>query len=378
MAQLDFHALSHRGMVRPENQDHVFAGRISRTDERYLFAVADGVGGREGGAWASERTLQLLMQEISVPGVGFQAAIMAANRSVYEEASKSTERNGAATTLTAVLVEGTAFTWANVGDSRGYILRGGQLHQLTRDHSLVEEEIEAGRLTREEAAKSPHRNVITRSIGHQPAVDVDSKGPFQLEPGDMLLLCSDGLHQLVSTDEMTEYATTREPAAATDGLIRLANERGSPDNVSVVIAAFGREAPKRVEAPVSDPPAVEEDLSDTYVPGAPQRTARMQASEAALEPQLAAPETKPVIRVVTPTPQPEAPPQSREPVRVAPPVSSAPPPPPPAAREARQPQQISDDEDGPRSAGANVRMVGFFIFAALFAGLVLGITLKPF
>jgi protein phosphatase len=350
--QLDFHALSHRGMVRPENQDHVFAGRISRTDERYLFAVADGVGGREGGAWASERTLQLLLQEVSVPGVGFQAAIMAANRAVFDEASRSSERSGAATTLTAVLVEGTTFTWANVGDSRGYILRDGRLHQITRDHSLVEEEIEAGRLTREEAARSPHRNVITRSIGHQPAVDVDSKGPFQLEPGDMLLLCSDGLHQLVSTDEMTEHALSMQPPAAADALIRLANERGSPDNVSVVIAAFERDTLSPEGAKPAAEPAAGEDLERTFVPGTPQATAKILATSA--------------------PPPPPAPPQQQQESRVVRPQAA-----PPVAVRAQQPPPPMEPQS-PQGDGVNIRLVGFCIFSALFAGLVLGITLKPF
>jgi protein phosphatase len=236
-----FKALSDRGTVRAENQDRVFAGPLPGDGERHLFAVADGVGGREGGAWASERALELLTEALSAPGSSLRGAADTANRGVFEDASKR-EHRGAATTLVAVLVEGTTFTWANVGDSRAYILRNRQLHQLTRDHSFVEEEITAGRLTREEAATSPHRNVITRSIGHHPEVEVDSKGPFQLEPGDIFLLCSDGLHQLVTVAEMTERALLLEPAPAAEALVRLANQRGGPDNVSVVIFAFEREA----------------------------------------------------------------------------------------------------------------------------------------
>jgi protein phosphatase len=330
-ARLDFHALSHRGMVRAENQDHVFAGRLGRTEERYLLAVADGVGGREGGAWASERTLQLLLEEVSVAGVGFQAAIMAANRAVFEEATRSSERRGAATTLTAVLIEGTAFTWANVGDSRGYILRDGTLSQLTRDHSLVEQEIEAGRLTREEAASSPHRNVITRSIGNQPAVDVDTKGPFQLEPGDILLLCSDGLHNLVSTAEMAEQALSKDAASASDALIRLANERGSPDNVSVVICAFERDEP----GPVA---ATQRLAAPTMIPADRRGGERAGPTVEAVE------GSRPQV-VQT------------------------------AAQAAPRPRQKRASEQG---GGKNIRLLGFGVCSALAALILLALVVKPF
>lgn len=357
-AQIEFHALSHRGMVRAENQDHVFGGKISRTEERYLFAVADGVGGREGGAWASERALQLLLEEISAQNVGFQAAIMAANRTVYEEASRNRERRGAATTLVAALVEGSSFTWANVGDSRLYILRDGDLHQLSRDHSLVEEELAAGRITPEEAAHSTYRNVITRSIGNQPAVDVDSEGPFQLEPGDILLLCSDGLHQLVTSSEMIEHAVSMTPAEATDALIRLANQRGGPDNVSVVIFAFQPQRPATDTKRLPVPPSEEH------------TTQRLPAT--------AAPDPAPEPQQAPPAPEPPQPPRQEQ--QPAPQRREQQPPAPPLRQPRHEPVAAPTRQDDPpaQSSGPSVRLIGFGICAGATIGLLIGVFLKPF
>ncbi len=362
-SNFDFHALSHRGMVRAENQDHVFAGKISRTEERYLFAVADGVGGREGGAWASERALQLLLEEISAPGVGFQAAIMAANRTVYEEASRNNERRGAATTLVSALVEGSSFTWANVGDSRLYFLRDSVLHQLSRDHSLVEEELASGRITAEEAAHSTYRNVITRSIGNQPAVDVDSEGPFQLEPGDILLLCSDGLHQLVTSPEMIEHAQSMTPEAATDALIRLANQRGGPDNVSVVICTFQLERPsndtRRLPVPT---PAELETAQRPRVAPPEQAPPEAQQQPQARQEQPARAAAEPAV-----PPAPAPPPPRREQPSAAPPLRRE-----PVAAQARR------DDSPPQRSGPGLRLIGFGICAGATIGLLIGVFLKPF
>jgi serine/threonine protein phosphatase PrpC len=136
-----------------------------------------------------------------------------------------------------VLVEGISYSWVNVGDSRAYLLRGENFDQLTTDHSLVEEEIAAGRITREQAAKASYRNVITRSIGHRPSIQIDHDGPLTLQAGDEVLLCSDGLHGLVSNDEMERHLREMAPQQAAGALLALANARGGQDNISVVILA---------------------------------------------------------------------------------------------------------------------------------------------
>lgn len=226
-------AVTDKGVVRPENQDSVYAGQIG--EGRYLAAVADGVGGREGGAWASSRALEVLRSAIARPGISLSASVAEANQVVFTEAASKTELHGAATTLVSVLVEGGSFSWANVGDSRAYLLRGANFDQLTTDHSLVEEELAAGRITREQAANASYRNVITRSIGHRPAIEIDSDGPLPLAAGDILLLCSDGLHGLVSSEEMERRLRELPPSAAAASLLELANQRGGHDNISVVI-----------------------------------------------------------------------------------------------------------------------------------------------
>lgn len=240
-------------MVRPENQDHVFAGQLPPDAGRHLFAVADGVGGREGGAWASERALQVLIEETARAGARLDEAFEAANVAVIDGAARNALRNGAATTLVAVLVEGSSYTWANVGDSRAYLFRAGDFQQLTTDHSLVEEEIAAGRMTREEARKSSYRNVITRSIGHDISEEVDCEGPFALEAGDVLLLCSDGLHGLVEDAEIAEHLRRSPPEGAAAALIDLANLRGGHDNISVVICSV--EVAGSLREPVAAPEA---------------------------------------------------------------------------------------------------------------------------
>jgi protein phosphatase len=232
---IELAAVTHRGMVRTENQDSIHASQIG--EGRYLVAVADGVGGREGGAWASSRTLEVLVDQLSQPATPFTAAVSAANRAVFDEGARKTELHGAATTLVAVLVGGPSYSWVNVGDSRAYLLRGENFDQLTTDHSLVEEEIAAGRITREQAAKASYRNVITRSIGHRPSIQVDHDGPFPLQPGDQVLLCSDGLHGLVSNDEIERHLREMAPQQAADNLLALANARGGQDNISIVILA---------------------------------------------------------------------------------------------------------------------------------------------
>lgn len=143
------------------------------------------------------------------------------------------------TTLTLGLIEGGRLHLAHVGDSRAYLLRHGDLRRLTQDHSWVGEEVRAGRLRPEEAESHPRRNLLTRALGADADVQVDTE-TFNLREGDLVLLCSDGLHGVVSDGEITTILGDGEdPQRACDRLVRLANERGGPDNVTVVAARIG-------------------------------------------------------------------------------------------------------------------------------------------
>ncbi|GIU96163.1 MAG: hypothetical protein KatS3mg012_2620 [Gaiellaceae bacterium] len=205
-----------------------------------LFAVADGMGGARAGEIAA-RLAATALEESSdqVHGAeGLVALIAEANRRIWEQSVSDPQTAGMGTTVTAALVDEAAgtVTIGHVGDSRAYLLRAGSLAQLTADHSLVAELVESGLLTPEEAERHPQRSAITRALGTEPTVEVDA---FTLEgrPGDLFLLCSDGLPIMVDDAEI--LATVREaegaPAEAAEALVAAANARGGQDNITVVL-----------------------------------------------------------------------------------------------------------------------------------------------
>lgn len=215
------------------NQDSYFVG-----DD--LFVVCDGVGGHQGGEVASSTAVEAIRDHFNQRTlVGLIEAVLYANRKVWEKAQGDPGLRGMGTTVcAAALVEedGEArVAVVNVGDSRGYLMRQGELSQLTEDHSLVEQMYREGRLSREEADVHPQRSLITRALGLDPDVEVDS---WQILPaaGDRYLLCSDGLTNEVSDDRIA--ATLRrlaDPGEAARELVRMANEAGGRDNITVVV-----------------------------------------------------------------------------------------------------------------------------------------------
>jgi protein phosphatase len=245
-----------QGRVRPINQDSVYTGRITlgAGGSAYLALVADGMGGHSAGEHASRIAAEVTRAQVtsnagnsSPPDDAAwqtllrQAATMA-NRRVYEEARANSAQRGMGTTLTVALVVGERLHIASVGDTRAYLLNqrgvtdsGANAAQLTSDHSLVARLVDIGQLTPEQARNHPQRNVLYRTIGTDPAVEVDTRSE-QLEPGDVILLCSDGLFNHVNDDEITRVALDQaDPQRACDLLVKLANERGGRDNISVVI-----------------------------------------------------------------------------------------------------------------------------------------------
>ena len=237
-------ARTHRGCRRKHNEDQVLLRPGLGPDGSWLLlAVADGMGGAAQGGRASREAIRVLGLELERwrdgnPGETLQAAFVAANRFLVDLSNSRRSHRGMGTTLVAALTDGRDAWVGNVGDSRAYRLSAGLMRQLTEDHSLVAEQVKAGYLDEQAAATSPHRNIITRSLGHSDSLAVDVFGPLQLRPGDLLLLCSDGLYGVVSESEMAGIASSFSPDEAADRLIALANERGSPDNVSVVVARF--------------------------------------------------------------------------------------------------------------------------------------------
>lgn len=230
-----------------------------------LFAVADGMGGARAGEIAARLAAAALEEEASrVHGAeGIAELIREANRRVWEHALGDPATAGMGTTATAALVDADAGTVAvgHVGDSRGYLLRDGALAQLTTDHSLVAELVESGVLTPEEAERHPQRSAITRALGTEPTVDVDA---FTVEarPGDLFLLCSDGLSTMVADEEIAAVIaeSAGDPVRATEALVAAANVRGGQDNVTVVLFELLEGEPPDGQA------AAEEDDAEASAP----------------------------------------------------------------------------------------------------------------
>jgi serine/threonine protein phosphatase PrpC len=204
-----------------------------------LFAVADGMGGAQAGELAS-RLAAAALEEHGAAQRGEQAAadlVQEANARIYRRAREDPAAAGMGSTVTVALVDGAeaAVFLAHVGDSRAYLLRGGALEQLTADHSLVAELVRSGRLTEQEAENHPQRSVITRVLGTDPDVDVDTL-TVQAEPGDLFLLCSDGLTAMLRDDEILQILEEAEgdPERAPRALVDAANRAGGDDNVTVV------------------------------------------------------------------------------------------------------------------------------------------------
>jgi serine/threonine protein phosphatase PrpC len=243
-------SLTDVGRQRSNNQDAY--GELRGESGACLLIVADGMGGHAGGATASrlavETVEQIFRASTDAPDVMLRAALEAANREVHNRANNDSSLAGMGTTGVALLLPASGPGWvANVGDSRAYRLRGGQLEQLTLDHSLVAELERRGMLTPEEALVHPRRNEVLRSLGVEPDVMVDLT-EIDVLPGDQFLLCSDGLSGVVSDDEIASLMAGHPPAEAARRLVDAANDRGGPDNVTVQIARI-----PPLPAPQEDP-----------------------------------------------------------------------------------------------------------------------------
>lgn len=219
-------ALSDIGLHRRTNEDSYVAAPP-------LFAVCDGMGGAEAGEVASALAAETLAARFAA-GDGIAAAARAANAAVYARAGERAEESGMGTTLTAVVVDDEEGHFAHVGDSRAYRLRGEKLELLSDDHSLVGEMVREGRLTREEAATHPHRSILSRALGTEAEVELDEFSA-DLRPGDVLLLCSDGLSGEVGDDVIRELLAAEDPADAARGLVDAALAAGGHDNVTAVV-----------------------------------------------------------------------------------------------------------------------------------------------
>ncbi len=224
-----------------------------------LFAVADGMGGARAGEVASRIAAEAFGDErdsSATPEQQLAQVARAANRRIYELALRDEAHRGMGTTLTATLVDSDAVSIGHVGDSRAYRLRDGRLEQLTQDHSLVAELERSGQLTPEAAEHHPQRSIITRALGPEPEVDVDTH-THPARAGDVYVLCSDGLTGMISDADLASIvrsAPTLDEAAA--ALVRAANQSGGKDNITVVLFRLGEDG----DGSALDPPTAEETI----------------------------------------------------------------------------------------------------------------------
>jgi len=245
--KIESYAITHKGMVRTRNEDSFF-----RDDKLNLYVVADGMGGHRGGDIASRLAIDEIEKVIrdwppkdqtEITGVNENrpeseakliSALKRANLRIWKEAETNSDYRGMGTTTTGVLVTNSEATIAHVGDSRAYLIRDKQIRQITEDHSWVNEQVKAGFITSEEARTHRLKNLITRSLGHEPNIKVDVLR-LKIESGDRFLLCSDGLSNLVQDDELRDTLTDLDPKSALERLVEMANERGGYDNITAVM-----------------------------------------------------------------------------------------------------------------------------------------------
>jgi PPM family protein phosphatase len=247
---------------RDENQDVAAALAIGGSDpagggEDFLLVVADGMGGHPAGDVASQMAMNTLIEAFpTLPdgdlGLALKQAYRRANESVFQAGEEEPLHAGMGTTLTSALLHGKYATIAHVGDSRAYLLRGEALTQVTRDHTVVADEVAQGRITAEAARRDPRRNRLTHVIGTHPRLESKLPAIFELTllPADRLLLCSDGLYDVLDEDEMRLALLQQDPGKAALQLVEAAKERGTRDNATAVVAAA---IPTRVPAAAARP-----------------------------------------------------------------------------------------------------------------------------
>ena len=221
---------THQGLVRATNQDNWLA-------EAPLYGVADGMGGHRGGETASRVALQVFRNAIGSrkpDAAVLRMAVEAANRRVFDMSAHDESLRGMGTTMSMIWADDSRLLIAHVGDSRIYRLRGGELRQITDDHSFVAELVRNHVITPEMAKTHPQRNIITRAVGVDPSVEVDLLEE-ELQPGDLWLICSDGLHGMVEESEICRILSGMESEEAADKLISRALENGGYDNITFVL-----------------------------------------------------------------------------------------------------------------------------------------------
>jgi len=249
--QIVISAMTDVGCRRESNQDATRS--VVPGDPRVLLekgvlvVVADGMGGHAGGETASRLAVDVVHRayydDLQPVREALADALRKANRVIYEMAVGEPELEGMGTTCTALVLHQGLAECAHVGDSRLYLIRDGEIYQMTEDHSMVRSLVARGVMTTDEARRHTDRNIILRALGRRPHVEVALwQSPFPFCAGDKFLLCSDGLHELVREDEMKDVVAAERPHNATARLVALARSRGGYDNITVAVASIVADA----------------------------------------------------------------------------------------------------------------------------------------
>ncbi len=266
------HGYSDVGKRRQKNEDSFLV-----SDELQLYVVADGMGGHLGGDFASRMAVNTIAEIIgsleddpdaTLPEGGMvirpgepqsylRYAVDLASKRIFEKATAEATLRGMGTTSVVLFFRANKVYVANVGDSRAYRIRGEEIQQITTDHSLVGEQIRAGMLSEDDARVHRLKNIITRSVGFQQSVDADVDIRVVRE-GDRFLLCSDGLSNMLTDEEIRDVVTTNEIKPASERLIDLANERGGDDNITVVLVEVQGLDEESTLPPAEDEPTMED------------------------------------------------------------------------------------------------------------------------
>jgi protein phosphatase len=300
--------ISEQGPVRERNEDYADSFTPETPEELQrsgsLYVVADGVGGEREGEKASRYAVQTLLHEYYLfpdadPDVRMQRAMQKANQEIHAYAEKQGIRM--ATTAVAAAIRENQLWLANVGDSRAYLIRGGKAQLLTHDHTVVGELVRHGILTEDEAERSNAKNRLSRSLGGEPEVQVERYDPIPLQPGDRLLLCTDGLTRYTTNEDLARMVSKGNPEEVASRLTSFALKSGGVDNITLIVVAVTRgmepagvpagAAPTVRRAP---PPVNDLDILDTQPPAATRRLSSTQRSSAAATVRLPASEGEPL------------------------------------------------------------------------------------
>ncbi len=221
---------THQGMVRDSNEDSMFPKSSGESDHDVLVIVADGMGGHVAGEVAS----RIAINAAASTDVDPSDRVAAGNRAIREEVARDPSLDGMGTTMTLLSIEDGVATLGHVGDSRAYLLREGELRQLTEDHTVAAEYVAQGQLTPEEAATHPHRHMLVRTLGLTRFVNVDEV-KLDLAAGDRILLCSDGLTEMVRDGAIASALGEGTPDEVVWKLVEMANDAGGVDNITTVV-----------------------------------------------------------------------------------------------------------------------------------------------